>query len=191
VLSSPLQRNGAMWCITRHPALEGGRASPRRRTGAGEAEQQPPRQRGGGGWGDSPEHIASAVQHVCSSHPAKPLCSLTTNNSRPGLGATSPAAATPKRTPPRAAADSLHRPATSPPQPCRNSRRDAARQPAASLRNHSVAKAAQSTPTKVTPWWTTCHAEPSECFPSSGCCSYLLRIPSGMTVSCLQLASCH
>jgi hypothetical protein len=41
--------------------------------------------------------------------------SVLTNNSRPGLGATtSPAAATPKRTPPRAAADSLHRPATSP-----------------------------------------------------------------------------
>jgi hypothetical protein len=35
----------------------------------------------------------------------------------------------------------------------------------------------------LSPWWTTCHAEPSECFPSSGCCSYLLRIPPGMVVS--------
>ena len=25
VFSSPLQRNGAMWCITRHPTLEGAR----------------------------------------------------------------------------------------------------------------------------------------------------------------------
>ena len=78
---------------------------------------------------------------------------LATNNSRPGLGATSPAAATPKRTPPRPAADSPHRPATSPHAGIANGLR-----PAASLRNHSVARAAQSAPKAflIIPWCGNC-----------------------------------
>jgi hypothetical protein len=81
--------------------------------------------------------------------------SVLTSNSRPGLGATSPAQLPlPKQgTPPRVAAGSLNRPATSPHAGIANGT-----QPAASLRNHSVARAAQSTPKAflIIPWCGNC-----------------------------------
>jgi hypothetical protein len=68
VFSSPLQRNGAMWCITRHPTLEGARepheAHGRRRGRAAAAEVE----RGGWLGAADPEHSASASTSTSPTH---------------------------------------------------------------------------------------------------------------------------
>jgi hypothetical protein len=56
-----LQRSGAMWCITRHPANEGSARDPR------SARERRSERVGGVGEGVDPEHIASDVQLTLSS----------------------------------------------------------------------------------------------------------------------------